>query len=79
MLERLVTEAGSTDRFVEGFLAPPLFVTDGDRRLGTLYTVAYHVAEGRAEFRWPGVRWDQSFGAFSEGVRAVELERSSAV
>ncbi len=77
-LERLVTDAGSADRFVDGFLQPPLFATDGDRRLGTLYTVAYHVGEGRAEFRWPGLQWDQSFGAFSEGVRTVELTRSTA-
>ncbi|MSO95507.1 MAG: hypothetical protein EXQ81_06905 [Thermoleophilia bacterium] len=75
-LERLVTEAGSADRFVEGFLVPPLFVTDGNSRLGTLYTVAYHVGEGRAEFRWPGLRWDQSLGAFSEGVRTAGLARS---
>jgi predicted choloylglycine hydrolase len=77
-LERLVAEAGSTDSFVEGFLRPPLFVTDDDGRLGTLYTVAYHVGESRAEFRWPGMRWDQSFATFSEGVRTVELGKSSA-
>ena len=64
MLERLVSDAGSADGFVEGFLEPPLFATDGDRRLGTLYTVAYHVGEGRAEFRWPELSWDQSFGGF---------------
>ena len=69
-----MTEAPSAERFIEGFLQPPLFATDGDRRLGTLYTVAYHVGEGRAEFRWPGVRWDQSFADFAEGERSVELE-----
>ncbi len=77
-LERLVTDAESPDRFVEGFLQPPLFATNGDRRLGTLYTVAYHLGEGRAEFRWPGMRWDQSFTAFEEGARTVELATSSA-
>ena len=44
----------------------------------TLYTVAYHVGEGRAEFRWPGVVWEQGFDAFSEGVRTIELAESSA-
>ncbi len=77
-LERLVEQSTSAQRFVEGFLQPPLFAVDGDRRMGTLYTAAYHVGEGRAEFRWPGMRWDQSFDAFSEGVRTVELTRSSA-
>ncbi len=72
-LERLVEQAETPERFVEGFLQPPLRSVDGEQRLGTLYTVAYHVAEGRAEFRWPGTRWDQSFAGFSEGVRTVEL------
>jgi predicted choloylglycine hydrolase len=72
-LERLVTEAGSAGGFVESFLQPPLFSTDGDRRLGTLYTVAYHVGEGRAEFRWPDLIWDQRFAAFEEGARSVRL------
>ena len=46
--------------------------------MGTLYTVAYHVGEARAEFRWPDGRWEQRFGAFTEGVRVVELTQSSA-
>ena len=30
---------------------------------GTLYTAAYHPAEGRAEYRWPGFTWEQSLDA----------------
>jgi predicted choloylglycine hydrolase len=71
-LERLVDEAETPERFVEGFLQPPLLAVDGEQRMGTLYTVAYYLSEGRAEFRWPGTRWDQSFAAFSEGVRHIE-------
>ena len=74
-LERLVAESPTAARFVDGFLQPPLFAVDGNRRLGTLYTVAYHVREARAEFRWPDGTWEQRFGAFSEGVRVVELAR----
>ena len=77
-LERLVGQSATPERFVDGFLQPPLFAVDGDRRMGTLYTVAYHVGEARAEFRWPEGRWEQRFGAFTEGVRVVELAESSA-
>lgn len=77
-LERVVTDAESANQFVEAFLQPPLFATDGERRRSTLYTVAYHITEGRAEFRWPGLLWEQSFGSFSEGVRTVELATSSS-
>jgi predicted choloylglycine hydrolase len=77
-LERLLGQSLTPERFVDAFLQPPLFAADDARRLGTLYTVAYHVGEGRAEFRWPGIRWEQRFGAFSEGVRTVELTESSA-
>jgi len=74
-LERLVGQSASAERFLDGFLQPPLFSIDDARRLGTLYTVAYHVREARAEFRWPEGTWEQRFGAFTEGVRVVELAR----
>jgi len=77
-LDRLLAQSAEPEAFVDAFQRPPLFVVDGNRRLGTLYTVAYHVAEGRAEFRWPGVRLEQRFGAFVEVVRTVELSESSA-
>jgi predicted choloylglycine hydrolase len=78
VLERLVAESPTAPRFVEAFLQPPLFSVDENQRLGTLYTVAYHVGEGRAEFRWPGILWEQRFDSFSEGVRTIELAESSA-
>jgi predicted choloylglycine hydrolase len=72
-LERLVGQSATSERFVDGFLQPPLFAVDDERRLGTVYTVAYHVREAWAEFRWPEGTWDQRFGAFTEGVRVVAL------
>jgi len=75
-LRRLVEQSPTAERFVDGFLQPPLFSVDDDRRLGTLYTVAYHVRDARAEFRWPEGTWEQRFGAFTEGVRTVETARS---
>jgi predicted choloylglycine hydrolase len=77
-LEALLDAHTTSERFIEAFLRPPLYSVDDDRRLDTLYTVAYHVSEGRAEFRWPGIRWDLGFGAFAAGVRFVERTESSA-
>ncbi len=72
-LARLVDESSASEQFVAGFLRPPLYSTDADRRLATLYTVAYHLAEGRAEFRWPGVVWNQRFDAFEEATRSLPI------
>ncbi len=77
-LERLVGRSMTPERFVDGFLQPPLFAVDVDRRMGTLYTVAYHVGDALAEFRWPEGSWVQGFGAFVEGVRLVQPAESSA-
>ena len=68
LLER---EAGTVEEFVDAFLHPPLFGTDYQRRMGTLYTCAYHVREGRVEYRWEGSGWEQSFASFAEGTRTV--------
>ena len=45
---------------------------------GTLYTVAYHVGEGQGGVPLARDALGQSFTAFSEGVRTVELATSSA-
>jgi predicted choloylglycine hydrolase len=77
-LERLVTRSRTAEELVSGFLRPPLYSADVNGRMGTLYTVAYHVGEARAEFRWPDGVWEQRFGAFAEGVRVVEVAGSAA-
>jgi predicted choloylglycine hydrolase len=75
LLER---EAGTVEEFVDAFLHPPLFGTDYQRRMGTLYTCAYHVREGRVEYRWAGSGWEQSFASFAEGTRTVSFATRSA-
>jgi hypothetical protein len=55
-------------RFVAAFLEPPLHNADHARGFGTLYTAAYFPAEGRAEYRWPGFSWPQSFARFDSSV-----------
>jgi predicted choloylglycine hydrolase len=52
------------DRFVQSFLEPPLHNTSYAQGFGTIYTAAYFPAEGRVEYRWPGVVWEQSFDRF---------------
>jgi hypothetical protein len=56
----------SEDRLVRAFLRPPLYRAAFSRGLGTVYTAAYLPAEGRAQYRWPELRWTQSFAQFSE-------------
>jgi predicted choloylglycine hydrolase len=56
----------SRERFVASFLEPPLHNTEYGQGFGTIYTAAYHPAEGRAEYRWPGFTWEQSLDRFRE-------------
>jgi predicted choloylglycine hydrolase len=77
----LLDDAGmSRERFVESFLEPPLRNTSYAQGFGTLYTAAYFPAEGRVEYRWPGVVWEQSFDRFEESshVQAFAEERRAA-
>jgi predicted choloylglycine hydrolase len=64
------------DLAVERFLEPPLYSTDYDDGFGTLYTAAYRPHTSSVEYRWPGLSWRQSCGAFEEGIRAVRLPSS---
>jgi predicted choloylglycine hydrolase len=68
------------EEFIAAFLEPPLYSTSYTQGFGTIYTAAYFPTELRAEYRWPGTVWEQSFErfdesrrtqAFAEGVRAA--------
>jgi predicted choloylglycine hydrolase len=61
------------DDFVDAFLEPPLRSTSYAGGFGTLYTAVHRPADGTIQYRWPGDRWRQSFGAFEEGERVVTL------
>jgi len=67
VLELLDDPALTREAFIAAFLEPPLHNTEYLRGFGTTYTAAYHPAEGRAEYRWPGFAWEQSFDRFREG------------
>jgi predicted choloylglycine hydrolase len=66
------------ERFVAAFLEPPLRSTQYAAGFGTLYTAAYHPAEGRAEFSWPGASWELSLDDFQEGSRTARIPSSNA-
>jgi predicted choloylglycine hydrolase len=66
MLDLLRTPALTRERLIDAFQEPPLYRTEFGGGLGTLYTVAYFPAEGRAEYRWPGRCVAQSFENFVE-------------
>ena len=69
VLELLDAPKMTRERLVEAFLEPPLYSTAFSTGFGTIYTAAYYPAEGRAEYRWPGFTWSQSFDEFVEGER----------
>lgn len=77
-LVRLLEREADPEQFVAAFLHPPLHSSEYGRGMGTLYTVAYHVRAGRAEYRWPGLTWEQSFERFDEGERSVVFAQASA-
>ena len=66
VLALLDDPALTRERFVEAFLEPPLHNTSYAQGFGTIYTAAYYPAEGRVEYRWPGVVWEQSFDRFEQ-------------
>jgi predicted choloylglycine hydrolase len=73
LLDLLADPATGEEAFVDAFLAPPLRNTAYAAGFGTLYTAVHRPADGAVEYRWPGVRWLQSFAAFEEGSRVVAL------
>jgi len=68
---RLGRKHDSLDELIADFHKPPLYSTEYERGFGTLYTAVYHVASGRAEFRWPKAAWTQSFETFREGSHTI--------
>jgi len=73
VLELLADPAVDRERFAAAFLEPPLHNTDHARGFGTIYTAVYEPAAGRAQYRWPGTTWEQSFERFEPGSRRVML------
>jgi predicted choloylglycine hydrolase len=71
VLELLGAPETTRERLVQAFLEPPLYSTAFSRGFGTIYTAAYFPADGRAEYRWPGFTWEQSFDEFVEGRRTL--------
>jgi predicted choloylglycine hydrolase len=78
VLDLLADPGTGRERLVDAFLEPPLHNTQYGQGFGTLYTAVYHPAEGRAEYRWPGYAWEQSFERFSPESRTVRLPSSNA-
>jgi predicted choloylglycine hydrolase len=80
VLELLDDPEMTLERFVESFLDPPLHNTGYAQGFGTIYTAAYFAAEGRVEYRWPGVLWEQSFERFEQSTLTQQFadERQAA-
>lgn len=72
LLERLLRNPESEQKFVAAFHRPPLYSLEFDRGFGTLYTAAYRPLAGTLELQWPGHTWTLSLANFEEGVRRIE-------
>jgi predicted choloylglycine hydrolase len=66
LLELLAEPGITAERLADAFLDPPLYSTSHAGGFGTIYTAAHFPDEGRVQYRWPGVVWDQSFEHFKE-------------
>jgi predicted choloylglycine hydrolase len=66
VLELLRADEMNRERFIQAFLEPPLYSVAFNTGFGTLYTAAYFPAEGRVEYHWPDLKWEQAFGRFVE-------------
>jgi predicted choloylglycine hydrolase len=64
VLDLLDAPRMTRDEFVDAFLKPPLYSTAFSSGFGTIYTAAYHPAEGRADYLWPGFTMSQTFDDF---------------
>ena len=73
LLQRLTLHRDPQEKFIGAFLRPPLYSTAFKAGFGTLYTAIYRPKKGEMEVRWPGTAWPQTFDAFQEGGRQVQI------
>jgi predicted choloylglycine hydrolase len=69
-LQGLATSPGQLHRH---FLEPPLRQDRFDAGFGTLFTAEYDPVRGSMRLIWPHAEWRQSFEAFVEGRRTIDL------
>lgn len=74
----VLEQAHGPESIIGAFLAAPLRSAAYGSGMGTLYTAVYRPDRGSAEYRWPGVAWEQSFDGFHAGSRTIRLLESSA-
>jgi predicted choloylglycine hydrolase len=77
IVELLQDGSAGRDGFTAAFLEPPLFSTAYASGFGTLYTAAYHPAQGLAEYRWPAFTWTRSFSDFADDSHIETLAEGS--
>lgn len=73
LLQRLTLHPETKQKFVATFLKPPLYSLAFGQGFGTLYTAAYHPAEGRVDYLWPDAAWEKSFDRFEEDALAISF------
>jgi predicted choloylglycine hydrolase len=61
----------SATRLQQAFLEPPLYRSEFESGVGTLYTAAYHPAAGTVAYCWPQDSRTYSFAHFPEGIHTA--------
>jgi len=73
-LEKLLKVPNASSKsIVREFLQPPLYLTQYDRSIGTLYTAAYHTRNGVVNYYWPSHSITLAFDQFKEEMVSVEV------
>ncbi|EPC01124.1 hypothetical protein L861_11155 [Litchfieldella anticariensis FP35 = DSM 16096] len=71
-------EATTESRLISAFSTPPLYRSDYQRGLGTVYTAVYRPSLGQAEFRWPRTCLELSFEYFQETALNIHYASPAA-
>ncbi len=66
------------DALISEFLRHPLYSTDYEHLLGTLFTAAYDVGKGTLTLHWLDESWRLGFDRFEEGTRNICLSSVKA-
>jgi predicted choloylglycine hydrolase len=61
----------SATRLQQAFLEPPLYRSEFESGVGTLYTAAYHPVGGSVDYLWPEESCAFSFVQFPEGIHTA--------
>ena len=70
-----LTETDDPARLIRAFLSAPVYATDFEQGIGTLYTAVLDPLRGRVDYLWPRIRWTQHLDEFEEATRTIRYRQ----